>query len=73
MNFMDPRGGLKYACMPGGHHVEICPFAIQFLGTYIIVMSVSLENLRDVFLTKCLKITNMPAGMNYSADHLYGL
>ena len=28
-------------CMQGGPEVEKCPIAIQFLGTYVIVMGVS--------------------------------
>ena len=27
--------------MQAGPHVEICPFAIQFFGTYVIVMGVN--------------------------------
>ena len=29
---------MKYACMQGGPKVEKYPFAIQFLGTYVIII-----------------------------------
>ncbi len=50
----------KYACMLGGPHVEICPFAIKFLGTYVIVMGVSIKLAYGPVHVRCgyIKITS---------------
>ncbi len=39
--WFSPTLPLKKHCMQEGPRVEICPIAIQFLGTYVIVMGVS--------------------------------